>query len=90
MDLVTTPRPLPARYRRAERTAAAASFVRSVDWILVVAVAALVGYGLWAIGGITSATSANICNTGTNFYQAIRHPSVRSFILDRVPGVSQR
>lgn len=46
--------------------------------------------GLWAIGGITSATSANVCNTGTNFYQAIRHPSVRSFILDRVPGVSQR
>ena len=53
MDLVTTPRPLPARYRRAERTAAAASFVRSIDWILVAAVAALVGYGLWAIGGIT-------------------------------------
>ncbi len=53
MDLVTTPRPLPARYRRAERTAAAASFVRNIDWILVVAVAALVGYGLWAIGGIT-------------------------------------
>ena len=53
MDLVTTPRPLPARYRRAERTAAAASFVRSIDWILVGAVAALVAYGLWAIGGIT-------------------------------------
>jgi rod shape determining protein RodA len=53
MDLVTAPRPLPARYRRAERTAAAASFVRSIDWILVGAVAALVGYGLWAIGGIT-------------------------------------
>jgi len=53
MDLVTATRPLPSRYRRAERTAAAASFVRSIDWILVVAVAALVGYGLWAIGGIT-------------------------------------
>jgi hypothetical protein len=46
--------------------------------------------GLWVIAGITSATSANVCNTGTNFYQAIRHPSVRDFILQRVPSVSQR
>jgi rod shape determining protein RodA len=53
MDLVSAPRPLPARYRRAERTAAAASFVRSIDWILVGTVGALVAYGLWAIGGIT-------------------------------------
>jgi len=46
--------------------------------------------GSWVIAGITSATSANVCNTGTNFYQAIRHPSVRDFILQRVPSVSQR
>jgi rod shape determining protein RodA len=30
-----------------------AAFVRRLDWILLVAVAALVGYGLWAISGIT-------------------------------------
>ncbi|HJR61005.1 MAG TPA: S1 family peptidase [Vicinamibacterales bacterium] len=46
--------------------------------------------GLWVIGGITSATSANVCNTGTNLYQAIRHQSVRDFILQRVPNVLQR
>ena len=30
-----------------------AAFVRRLDWILLSAVAALVGYGLWAISGIT-------------------------------------
>jgi rod shape determining protein RodA len=30
-----------------------ATFVRSLDWALLGAAAALVGYGLWAIGGIT-------------------------------------
>ena len=44
----------------------------------------------WAIAGITSATSDNVCNTGTNFYQAVRHPSVRDFILQHVPGIGQR
>jgi hypothetical protein len=46
--------------------------------------------GRWAIAGITSATSADSCNTGTNLYQAIRHQSVRDFILQHVPSVSQR
>lgn len=46
--------------------------------------------GTWAIAGITSATSATDCNTGTNFYQAVRHPSVRDFILQHVPDVGQR
>lgn len=46
--------------------------------------------GTWTVGGITSATSQSACNTGTNFYQAVRHPSVRSFILEHVPGVAQR
>jgi hypothetical protein len=46
--------------------------------------------GAWTIGGITSATSDNICNTGTNFYQAVRHPSVRAFILQQVPAIGQR
>ena len=46
--------------------------------------------GTWAVAGITSATSDNVCNTGTNFYQSIRHPAVRNFILQHVPGIGQR
>jgi rod shape determining protein RodA len=41
-----------ARRRAAEREAAA-SFASRLDWILVVGIGALVGYGLWAIAGIT-------------------------------------
>src|SRR5207244_1266654 len=41
-----------ARARRRE-AAEVASFVRRLDWILLGSVAALVGYGLWAIAGIT-------------------------------------
>jgi hypothetical protein len=46
--------------------------------------------GAWTIAGITSATSANVCNTGNNFYQAIRHPAMTGFILEQVPGIGQR
>lgn len=46
--------------------------------------------GSWAIGGITSATTANVCNTGQNIYLPVRHPSVRDFILQHVPGAAQR
>src|SRR5215218_6762225 len=40
---------------RARRREAAdvASFVRRLDWLLIGAVGVLVGYGLWAISGIT-------------------------------------
>ena len=40
---------------RARRAAYATelSFLRRLDWLLAAAVAALVGYGLWAINGIT-------------------------------------
>jgi rod shape determining protein RodA len=41
-----------ARARRRE-AADVASFVRRLDWLLIGSVAALVGYGLWAIAGIT-------------------------------------
>ena len=41
-----------ARARRREAVEVA-SFVRRLDWILIGSVAALVGYGLWAIAGIT-------------------------------------
>ncbi len=46
--------------------------------------------GTWSIGGITSATSASTCNTGTNLYQAVRHPPVRDFIRQHAPGVIER
>jgi rod shape determining protein RodA len=41
-----------ARARRRE-AADVASFVRRLDWVLITTVAAVVGYGLWAIEGIT-------------------------------------
>lgn len=46
--------------------------------------------GAWVIGGISSATSENACNTGDNFYQTTRHPSVRDFLLQHVPAIGQR
>ncbi len=45
--------------------------------------------GTWAIGGVSSATSANICNTGTNFYVALRNTNVSSFVLGLVPGATR-
>lgn len=44
----------------------------------------------WTIAGITSATTQSACNTGENFYQSVRHPPVRDFILQHVPGIAQR
>lgn len=46
--------------------------------------------GVWAQAGITSATSTFACNEGTNYYQSVRHPSVRGFILQQLPNVGQR
>ena len=40
------------RYPRAD-TARAVSFVRRLDWVMLAAVGGLVGFGLWAIDGIT-------------------------------------
>jgi rod shape determining protein RodA len=48
---VTQPRRVRSAPRRAEP--AVLSFLRSLDWILMVAAAALVGYGLWVVSGIT-------------------------------------
>jgi rod shape determining protein RodA len=42
-----------SRARRREEAADVASFVRRLDWILIASTAALIGYGLWAIEGIT-------------------------------------
>lgn len=47
----TTPQARARRRRRVE--VEASSLVPRVDWVLLSAVAALVGYGLWAIAGIT-------------------------------------
>jgi len=44
----------------------------------------------WVIAGISSATTESSCNTGTNYYQGVALESVRSFILQHVPGVTQR
>lgn len=46
--------------------------------------------GAWAIAGVTSATSENVCNTGTNYYVSLRNSSVSSFILGLVPGAARR
>jgi rod shape determining protein RodA len=42
-----------SRARRREEAADVASFVRRLDWVLIASTAALIGYGLWAITGIT-------------------------------------
>lgn len=46
--------------------------------------------GTWTIGGVTSATSDNVCNTGTNFYVSLRNSSVSSFVLGLAPDARQR
>jgi rod shape determining protein RodA len=48
----TSHRPV-ARRPQPAGMSAAADFVRGLDWVLLLAVAALVGYGLWAVDGIT-------------------------------------
>ncbi|HET7854971.1 MAG TPA: rod shape-determining protein RodA [Gaiellaceae bacterium] len=47
--------PAPTRARRHPRadTARAVSFVRRLDWVMLAAVAGLVGFGLWVVDGIT-------------------------------------
>ncbi len=46
--------------------------------------------GVWAVGGVTSATSENVCNTGTNYYVAVRNSTVSTFVLGLVPDAAQR
>jgi rod shape determining protein RodA len=55
VDYVMTQR-APSRARPRAREA---SFLRRLDWALLAAVAAIVGYGLWAIDGITGHDVAN-------------------------------
>ena len=46
--------------------------------------------GTWAIAGVISATSANVCNTGTNHHAALRNSVVSSFVLQLVPDAVSR
>ena len=46
--------------------------------------------GAWTVGGVTSATSDNVCNTGTNFYVNLRNPTISGFVLDAVPDAGRR
>lgn len=46
--------------------------------------------GAWIIAGISSATTGSACNEGSNFYQAVVHPSVLDFILRHVPAIARR
>jgi protein-S-isoprenylcysteine O-methyltransferase Ste14 len=46
--------------------------------------------GVWAVGGVISATSDSACNTGTNFYVNIRNPEVSSFITSAAPEAGRR
>src|SRR5262245_39456906 len=48
---VTQPRRLRADSQRTEPVVL--GFLRSLDWILIAAAAALVAYGLWVVSGIT-------------------------------------
>jgi rod shape determining protein RodA len=52
--LIADARPRPSLFRSPTLGAFdIASILRRLDWLLLLAVATLVGYGLWAIGGIT-------------------------------------
>ena len=52
--MIVDTRPRPATFRSPSLVAAGVgSVVRRLDWLLLLATAALVAYGLWAIGGIT-------------------------------------
>ena len=46
--------------------------------------------GVWAVGGVISATSESACNTGTNFYVSIRNPAISSFVLGAAPEAGRR
>jgi hypothetical protein len=46
--------------------------------------------GTWAVAGVSSATTSVACNTGSNFYVAIRNTAALAFMLEHVPGVGRR
>jgi len=47
--------------------------------------------GVWAIGGIISATGpSGTCRSGPSYYANVRNADITKFILDLVPGAGQR
>jgi hypothetical protein len=47
--------------------------------------------GVWAVAGITSATSiGGSCAQGTSYYANVRNADIRQFIVNLVPAVRQR
>lgn len=46
--------------------------------------------GVWAIAGVISATSGNVCTSGTSFYARVRNPDITSFILGLAPNARQQ
>jgi len=47
--------------------------------------------GVWAIAGVTSATTTGgSCFANTNFYASLRNPDVMSFVLGAVPNASRQ
>ena len=47
--------------------------------------------GVWAVAGITSATSiGGSCALGTSYYASVRNADIKQFILGLVPTVGQR
>ncbi len=46
--------------------------------------------GVWSVAGIISATSGTTCNTGEQFYGAVRNSAIQEFIRENVPSVTQR
>jgi hypothetical protein len=47
--------------------------------------------GVWAVAGITSATSiGGSCAQGTSYYASVRNADIRQFILNLVPTAAQR
>ena len=46
--------------------------------------------GTWAVGGVISANTNTACNTGSNYFAAVRQPDILAFILSHVPDAVQR
>ena len=47
--------------------------------------------GVWALGGVTSATSGGAyCNSGTSYFANLQNSDAQSFILGLVPSLTQK
>jgi len=47
--------------------------------------------GVWAVGGVISATSGGAyCNSGTSYFANLRNSDAQSFIRGLVPGITEK